>query len=190
MSLSLRVEALLGQGLLSQAKALLDAEPSLPSSLYATQIHLQTQTGDPQQARLAAEALLKRQVDRQTEIVCLEVIGRSLLVYGRSQGDALRALRKARQLAAEHCSSSVEARLASSHVDALLHWVSLEEAAEEIPALRRLAFKAGDAGSLITTHLLQAEIRTKRMQLNRAIAELRVAQDLLAAHPNVVLLGK
>jgi DNA-binding NtrC family response regulator len=190
MSLSQRVEALVNQGFLSEAMALLSQHETLPHSLMSLRAYIQTQTGNPLEAQRVAESLLRRHVEPACAATCWEIIGRSLLVHGRSRTDAIKSLQQARQIANDHLDAVAQSRLACSQVDALLHWVSIEDATVEIPGMRRLALKAGDAWSLISTHLLQAEVRTKHGSLSRADIELRTAGDLLSTYPNLVLEGR
>src|SRR5215203_3330001 len=98
MSLSQRIDALVEQGLLSEALEQLRAETSLPASLAATVVHIRSHVGDLLKAQASAEVLLKKQLDPRSSALCKEVVGRSLLVHGRSQSDGLRLLMEARSI--------------------------------------------------------------------------------------------
>ncbi len=190
MSLSQRVEALIHNGLLSEALEQLTVEKSLPIPLVATRIYLQSHAGDLLHAQAAAEQLVRKESEPRVVALCKEVVGRSLLVHGRSQSEGIRQLLEAREIASTKLGAPDSVRYACGYVDALLHRVGIEEAAAEIPALRKKVLASGDVLSLALTHLLQAEIRIKQGQLGRAVSDLLASSDLINRSPNVVLEGK
>ena len=75
MSLGQRVHGLIEQGLLAEALAHLRAESSIPQSLAATLIHLQSHVGDLLKAQAAAELLLKKELDPRSSALCKEAVG-------------------------------------------------------------------------------------------------------------------
>ena len=190
MSLGQRVDALVEQGLLSEALTQLRSESSIPLHLSATLVHLQSHVGDLLKAQAAAELLLKKELDPRSSALCKEVIGRSLLVHGRSQADGLRLLLEARSTAEEKLGAVEYARYSCGYVDALLHRIGISEAASELPKLRKIVLVSGDAFALALMHILQAEVRTKQGQLAKASADLRMTHDLLSRQANIVLEGK
>ena len=177
MSLGQRVDALVEQGLLSEALTQLRSESSIPLHLSATVVHLQSHVGDLLKAQAGAELLLKKELDPRSSALCKEVIGRSLLVHGRSQADGLRLLLEARSTAEEKLGAVEDARYSCGYVDALLHRIGISEAASELPKLRKIVLVSGDAFALALMHILQAEVRTKQGQLAKASADLRMTHD-------------
>jgi DNA-binding NtrC family response regulator len=190
MSLGQRVDALVEQGLLSEALTQLRSESSIPLQLSATLVHLQSHVGDLLKAQAAAELLLKKELDPRSSALCKEVIGRSLLVHGRSQADGLRLLLEARSTAQEKLGAVEHARYSCGYVDALLHRIGISEAVSELPKLRKIVLVSGDAFALAVMHILQAEVRTKQGQLAKAAVDLRMTHDLLSRQANLVLEGK
>ena len=177
------------RGLLKDASAAIDDRPDCSRSLRVLRVRLEAHVGSPFTARDQAQNFLKQNLSLTEKAGCLEVIGRVSLSVGEST-TGLRAMRQAVAFAREAGDELLETRLLARLVEALLLWVGIEQAATEIPNLRRAAFHVGDAYSVIAWHGLVAEIQGKRRLLAQAAASIDTARGLLRRFENVWQQGR
>lgn len=189
MSLSHRVEALVNGGDYSAAYTALNSEVSLPEHLSATKTFLLSHLGDLRKAQIAAESLQRRHRETRTLAICKQVIARSLLVHGELFGEGLKLSAESVEIARTSLGLVTHARYKAEHVANLLHRVSIDEAAAQVPSLRRIVLASGDLLALVATHLVHAEIRFKHGQLGAARRDLDTVVDLLTRQRHTVLEG-
>jgi hypothetical protein len=190
MSLTPRIEALVDGGHYKEALDALKSESSLPESLAATRLFLNSHLSDLKKAQSAAEVMLRRSVEARTLAICKEIVGRSLLVHGDRPSEGLRLSEEARDAAKASLGLVAYARYSADHVAILLHRIGINEATAQIQPLRKLVLASGDLRALTLTHLIQAEIRIKQGHLARALRDLNIVEDLLSRQPHVVLDGR
>lgn len=176
-------------GLFKDAAAAIDHRPDCPRSLHVLRVRLEAHVGSAFLAHDQAQNFLKQNLTLTEKAGCLEVVGRVSLSVGES-AVGLRAMRRAVALAREAKDELLETRLLARLVEALLLWVGIEQAATEIPNLRRAAFHVGDAYSLVAWHGLVAEIQGKRRLLAQAAASVDTARSLLSRFENVWQRGR
>ncbi len=176
------------RGLLKDAASAIDNRPDCSRSLRVLRVRLEAHVGSPFTARDQAQNFLNQNLSLTEKAGCLEVIGRVSLSVGESTG--LRAMRQAVAFAREAGDELLETRLFARLVEALLLWVGIEQAASEIPTLRRAALHVGDAYSVIAWHGLVAEIQGKRRLLAQAAASVETARGLLRRFENIWQQGR
>ncbi len=181
--------ALIEQGLLRNAASTIDSQQDPSKTLKVLRAQLENYVGSPRRARSTAEALLREQLPSSLMASCYDIVGRVALSFGQIEA-GMKAMRAAANAAAESQSPKLEARLIASHAEALLHWVAIEPAAEEIPKLRRACIVAGDSFSLIAFHKLVAEIQAKKGLAAAARQSLKTARSLISSWPNVWQQGR
>jgi DNA-binding NtrC family response regulator len=136
-----------------------------------------------------AESLLRDSLTPSDKVSCYELIARVALSIGQTEA-GLKAMRTAFAAAAEAQSPRLQARLIFSNAEALLHWVAIEPAVEEIPKLRRACLAAGDPYSMIAFHKLLAEVKSKKGLAAAALSDIKAARTLLNTWPNVWQQGR
>jgi DNA-binding NtrC family response regulator len=176
-------------GLFKDAAAAIDDRPDCSRSLQVLRARLEAHVGSQFRAHDQAQNFLKQNLTLIEKASCLEVVGRVSLSVGESAA-GVRSMRQAVALAREARDDLLETRLLARLVEALLLWVGIEQAATEIPNLRRAAFHVGDAYSLIAWHGLVAEIKGKRRLLVQAGASVDTARGLLSRFENVWQRGR
>ena len=177
------------KGLFGDAAKWIDRRRDLTVSDRVVRAQLEVHVGTPARAREMAHTLLKERLTNKDSSNCWELVGRVCLNVGELE-DGLRAMSQAFTAAAATHDLQVEARLRSSYVHSLLQWVGTEAAAVEIPKLRQVAVRAGDAYALIAVHSLAAEINARKGQVKSALASISVASELLGRFDNVWQRGR
>lgn len=190
MSVSHRISTLVDSGQYSAAQAVLGEHAHLSDALQGVRIFLESQTGDLKQAQTAAELLLKRCKEPETQATCKQVIGRSLLVHAVRPNEGLALSAEAKDIARSRLSTTLAARYLADHVTTLLQRVGISHAATELPLLRRTVLASGDPLALIQTHLIQSEIDFKRGLLRHAQRGVTTIEALLTRQPHLVLNGR
>ena len=184
-----KIYELVETGFFKDAAKAIDECPDCPRSLKVLRIRLEAHLGNPFEARAKAENLLSHDLTPLEQAGCLEVVGRVSVSVGDSAA-GLRAMRRAVTLAREANDELQETRFLARLVEALLTWVGIEQAAAEMPNLRRAALHAGDPFSMVAWHGLVGEIQAKRRLLVQAAASVDTARGLLSRFKNVWRQGR
>ena len=183
------IVALIERGEFKEAASAIDRLANPSTALKVARLQIDERTDSSVKVCTKVEALLHEKLTLAQRATCYEILGRVSMRSGRAE-DGMKAMRKAIGLAAEAQSPVDEARLTVSHAEALLNWVAIEAAIEEIPRARRLCVAAGDRFALIVFHKVVAEIRAKQGLPVAARQSLHAAQALLSNWPNVWLQGR
>ena len=181
--------SLVESGYFRDAAGALDEYADRPLCLRVLRCQLEAHVGVPTRAKDSAEHLLKEHLTTSDKAACWGIIGRVDLSFGHTNA-GLRGMNRAIQFATESGDSRLHARLVSSLVDGLLHWVGIEPAVQEISKLRRLGVRSGDPHSMVALHSLTAEIHAKRGQLAAATKSVKVAKSVLDGFGNVWQQGR
>ncbi|MFB6721503.1 helix-turn-helix domain-containing protein [Kribbella sp. NPDC056345] len=139
--------------------------------------------GEYDEGRAVVTAVLgtARALDRQSERMCLEVLGRAAL----GQGDADSALDYAEQAVAANRSTHQPIFEAVSLMDvavALLHLGRAEAAASELAEARRILEQSGEPHRLVRVHLPYAEACLATGDRETAAVHFQAAFDLATAN--------
>ncbi len=180
---------LVAAGLFRDAADRLDRQHDISTGLQVLRAQLEIHIGQPHAASKTARALLEGSLTNRERCHCWELVGRVALSVGQVH-DGLRAMTRAFEAASETGDLQIEARLRASYVHALLQWVGTEAAAVEVPKLRQIAVRAGDAPAVIALHTLVAEISARQGLVKSALTSVEVAHDLLARFDNAWQRGR
>jgi DNA-binding NtrC family response regulator len=96
----------------------------------------------------------------------------------------MKSLAKAMALGNSTHDAQFEARLQANYAYVLSNWVNVDAAAIEVPKLRQIAVRTGDARTTITFHTLAAQLNAKRGRITNAITHAEIARALLDKHQN------
>ena len=138
--------------------------------------------GDAEKAQADCRAVIAQSKDPSTQAFALMATG---LAVGRqgSPEKAIPLLRKAIAIAAD-CNPHLQATLLGRYCGALLSWIGLEPVLQELPKLRQLALHVGNVRALAAYHIASARVAASRGHQDAAVAELRLAANLLERYPD------
>jgi DNA-binding NtrC family response regulator len=180
---------LVSKGLFRDASNYLDKQDNLPVRLQVLRAQLEVHVGTAATAQALAHRLLAQTLTNEEKSTCWHVVGRTSLTLGRVE-DGLRAMTRALAAATATQDDAIESRLRADNAHALLQWVGVEAAALELPKLRQVAVRAGDAMGMIAVHSLVAEINARRGLVGAATSSIETARALLARFDNAWQRGR
>ena len=183
------VHELISKGLFKDARNQIDNASNLSTGLRVARAQLEMHLGTRAKGHELAHELLGQRLNEEEKSSCWEVVGRACLSVGHID-EGLRAMARALKAAGATQDARVEARVRAQYAHALLRWVGTEAAELEIPQLRQVALRAGDATAMIAVHTLIAEINAQRGLVLAATASIETARGLLARFNNAWQQGR
>jgi tetratricopeptide (TPR) repeat protein len=183
------VHELIFKGLFKDARHLINKASHLSSGLRVAMAQLEMHLGSRAKGQEMALELLGQRLSDEETSSCWEVVGRACLSVGHID-EGLRAMAKALNASSATQDARIEGRVRAQYAHALLRWVGTEAAELEIPHLRQVALRAGDATAMVSVHTLVAEINAQRGLVLAANGSISTARGLLASFDNVWQQGR